>query len=426
MPKPRTKTFPNGLRYLPVPIADTRTVTVLVLVATGSKYETKEKNGVAHFLEHMCFKGTTKRPSASQIAHELDAMGAEYNAFTGHEYTGYYAKVAAVHLPEALDIVADIYTGPLFKNEEIEREKGVIADEINMYEDVPMRKVADNFMALLYGDQPAGWPIAGPKETIRTFTREDFVAFRKKHYVASATTVIVAGKFDVRKTERLVRSAFATVDDGKKAAKPRTRDVQDVPKVHVMFKESDQTHLVLGVRSYGIFHRSRSALNVLASVLGGGLSSRLFRKVRDEMGVGYYVRAGNDAFTDHGFLAASAGVANERAAEVARAILGEFARMKKELVPDDELAKVKEYIAGRLVLGLESSDELAEYYGFQEALKKEMKTPEEAIREIRAVTAKDVRALARKIFTEQHLNLALIGPHKSPGEFQRLLTLERI
>jgi len=423
MGKPKTKSFKNGLRYLPIVMKEQRTVTVLVLVETGSKYETKEKNGLAHFLEHMCFKGTTKRPGALIVAHELDGLGAEYNAFTGHEYTGYYVKVAARHLPQAIDVVADISIDPLFKADDIEREKGVIADEINMYEDLPMRKVADNFMTLLYGEQPAGWPIAGPKETIRTFTREDFVRYRKEHYVASATTVVIAGAFDPKKTEKLVKEKFAQIRTGKKSGKKKVVDKQTSPAITVEQKGSDQTHLILGVRSYPIGHSSRAALNVLAGVLGGGMSSRLFDRIRAKMGVGYYVRAGNDSFTDHGFLAASAGVDNTRVAEVITAILEEFARMKNELLSDEELTKVKDYIAGRLVLGLESSDELAEFYGFQEVLKREMRTPEEAIKEIRAVTAKDVRALTKKIFVTEHLNLALIGPIKDDVTLRDLLVL---
>jgi len=423
MPKPKTKTLPNGLRFLAIPMKDQRTVTVLVLVETGSKYETKEKNGISHFLEHMCFKGTTKRPSAMHITRELDGLGAEYNAFTGQEYTGYYAKVAAKHLPHALDVVADLYVDPLLNIEDIEREKGVIADEINMRLDRLPVRASELFMETLYGDQPAGWSIAGPKETIHTFTREDFVLYRNAHYVASATTVVVAGDFDVARAEKLVREKFGTISKSKKGTKKKTIDKQVSPKTTVSFKESDQTHLVVGVRTFDLFHKSRSTLNVLASVLGGGMSSRLFHRLRDEMGVGYYVQAGNDAFTDHGFLAASTGVDNSRVSEVIRAILEEFARMKTELVSEEELNRVKEYIAGRMVLGLESSDELAEYYGFQEILRRENKTPEEVLKEIRAVTPADLRALARKIFVPAHLNLALVGPYKESTEFEKILSV---
>jgi predicted Zn-dependent peptidase len=421
--KPKTKTLKNGLRILFVPMKDQRTATVLVLVEAGSKYETKERNGISHFLEHMCFKGTTTRPNSLIISHELDGLGAEYNAFTGHEYTGYYAKVASRSLPQALDLIADIYCNPLFGDAEIEREKGVIADEINMYEDMPMRKVGDLFMELLYGDQPAGWQIAGTKERIRTFMREDFVKYRNKHYVPAATTVVVSGSFDTKKVEALIKQKFSGLESGKKQTKKKVDDRQSAPKLLVHHKESDQTHLVLGFRSYPLGHASYHTLAVLAGVLGGGMSSRLFHKIRTELGLGYYVRAANDAFTDHGVLAASVGADNTRIDEVIPAILEEFRKLKADLVAPSELKKVKDMLAGRLVLGLESSDELGEFYGFQEMLKKELRTPEEIIVRMNKVTAEDIRKMAKKIFVPERMNLAMIGPWKGEERFAKLLKI---
>lgn len=419
--KPKIKKLPNGLRILFVPMKDQRTATVLVLVETGSKYETKEENGISHFLEHLCFKGTTNRPNSLIISHELDGLGAEYNAFTGHEYTGYYAKVASRHLPHALDLIADIYCNPVFGDAEIEREKGVIADEINMYEDMPMRKVGDLFMSLLYGDQPAGLEIAGTKEHIQTFMREDFIRYRNKHYVPAATTVVVSGSFDMKKIESLIKQKFSGLTGGKKQGKKKVDDTQSQPNVSVHYKESDQTHLVLGFRSFPLKHKSYHTLAVLSAILGGGMSSRLFHKIRTQLGLGYYVRAANDAFTDHGVLAASVGADNQRIDEVIPAILQEFSKLKEELVLPEELKKVKDMIAGRLVLGLESSDELGEFYGFQEILKKELHTPEEVIAAMDKVTAKEIRTLAKKIFVPERLNLAMIGPWKDEAHFKTLL-----
>lgn len=421
--KPKIKKLRNGLQLLFVPMKEQRTTTVLVLVETGSKYETKETNGLAHFLEHMCFKGTTRRPNSQIISNELDSLGAEYNAFTGQEYTGYYTKVAAKQFPKALDLVADVYCNPLLKEEEIEREKGVIADEINMYEDVPMRKVGDIFMDVLYGDQPAGWSILGKKEVIRTFTRKDFLNYRKAHYVPEATTIVVSGNFDEKKAEQLIKQRFNDFIAGKKKGKKKVNDKQDAPHLKLQYKESDQTHLILGFRSFPIKHKNNSALMVMSAILGGGMSSRLFQKIRNELGLGYYVHASNDASTDHGVFAASAGVANTRIDEVIPAILIEFARLRDELVSDEELQKVKDMIAGRLVLGLESSDELGQFYGFQQILKNEMLTPEEVIKKMNAVTVKDIRTLAKKIFVEKHLNLAMIGPWKDEERFLRLLKI---
>src|SRR3989344_9587247 len=194
--KYQKKVFPNGLKMIVAPMADNPTVTVLVLVTAGSNYEAKEKSGISHFLEHMCFKGTTTRPNTSDLSKELDALGCQYNAFTGDEYTGYYAKGKRKDFTHLLDIIADLYLNPLLKEEEIEKEKGVIVDEINMYEDLPMQKVHEVWMDLLYGDQPAGWTITGERDVVRGMSRKDFVAYRKAHYVASATTVIVSGNVD--------------------------------------------------------------------------------------------------------------------------------------------------------------------------------------------------------------------------------------
>ncbi len=421
--KPKIKKLKNGLQILSVPMAEQRTAMVLILVETGSKYETKDKNGIAHFLEHMCFKGTTNRPTAAIISTELDGLGAEYNAFTGHEYTGYYAKVAAAHLPQALDLVADIYCNPLFNVEDIEREKGVIADEINMYEDMPMRKVGDLFMKLVYGDQPAGWEIAGSKELIRTFTQKDFLAYRAAQYVPAATMIVVAGKFNEKEIEKLINKKFDGLIAGKKKGKLKTKDTQQKPMVVTQFKESDQTHLVLGVRSFPLNHNFSAALSVLAAVLGGGMSSRLFQKIRTQMGLGYYVWASNDAFTDHGIFKLSAGVGNDRAPEAITAMLAELTRLKFELISDEELKKAKDMLAGRLLLGLESSDELGEFYGFQQVLKKKMLSPEEVIAQMNKVTSKELRVLAQRIFITKHLNLAVIGPWKNAAPFRKLLKL---
>ncbi len=423
MKKPTIKKLENGMKVLLVPMGDQRTATVLVLVETGSKYETKEKNGISHFLEHMCFKGTTNRPNQLVISRELDSMGAEYNAFTGHEYTGYYAKVAATHLPNALDLISDVYCNSLFKEEDIEQEKGAIVGEIDMYEDMPMRKVGDLFMKLVYGDQPAGWEISGPKELVTTFTRADFLAYRAMHYVPSATTVVVAGEFNSRIVTSLIKKQFAGLDKQKKFGKAKIDDTQVGPRTILKYKESDQTHLIVGVRSYPLMHKDYPVLGVMAAVLGGGMSSRLFQKVRTEMGLGYYVRAANDSFTDHGMFAASAGVVNNRAEEAVEAMLAEFKRLKTDAVPAVELKKVKDMMAGRLMLGLESSDEIAEFFGFQEVLRRQLSTPEDLLLRLNKVTSKDIMRVAKAIFRTEKLNLALIGPWKDDKRFLKILKL---
>ena len=415
------KVLHNGLRVITVPMKDNPTVTVLVLVEAGSKYETKKINGISHFLEHMCFKGTTKRPKAIDISKELDALGSQYNAFTAQEYTGYYAKSDAKHFKQIFDVVTDIYLNSTFPEVEMQKEKGVIIEEINMYEDMPNRHVQDLMMQLLYGDQPAGWNIAGEKKNILNMKRDDFVAYKKVHYLPEATTIVVAGKINESEVIKEVNKIFNKVPRGKKSHKLKVKEIQTKPEVLVNFKKTDQTHFVLGVRSFSLFDKKNSVLSVLAGVLGGGMSSRLFQKLREEMGVGYYVRAYNDVYTDHGFFAVSAGVDNKRINEDIEAVLLECKKLKEVLVEESELNKVIECLIGNMKLSLESSDDIANFFGGQELLKKEVKSAEEKADEIRKVTAKQIQNLANEIFKDAKLNLALIGPFKDKTKFSKIL-----
>jgi predicted Zn-dependent peptidase len=413
----------NGLRVLIVPMHDNPTVTVLALVEAGSKYETKKLSGISHFLEHMCFKGTTRRPKAIDISKELDALGSQYNAFTSQEYTGYYAKSDSRHFKQILDIISDVYLNSIFPEPEIEKEKGVIIEEINMYEDMPNRHVQDLVLKLLYGDQPAGWNVAGEKKNILAMTREDFVAYRADHYVPEATTIIVAGKVAEESALREVEQIFSKIPSTKKVKKLKTKEIQKKPQVLVKYKKTDQTHFVLALRSYDLFDKRNTALSVLSGILGGGMSSRLFQKLREEMGVGYYVRSYNDPSTDHGFLQISAGVDNKRIEEVIKAIIAECQKLKTILVDKDELEKVKEFIVGNMKLSLESTDDIANFYGEQELLKRSIESAEDKAQKIRNVTALEVQKIANDIFKDENLNLALIGPLRSGNRLLKLLKL---
>jgi predicted Zn-dependent peptidase len=415
--------FPNGLRVVTIPQPDVMAATVLVMVEAGSKYETKEWSGLSHFLEHMCFKGTTQRPTAMHIAGELDGLGAEYNAFTSHEYTGYYAKVEKFHIAKAIDLVTDLYLNPIFDPAEIEKEKGVIIEELNMYEDMPQRKIGDVFMHLLYGDQPAGWDVGGEKEIIRKLTKEDFLKYRGMHYLPSATTVVVAGAFDEKMALTQLEKLFGAMPAGAKQDKVPVREQQAAPAIELKFKQSDQTHLMLGFRAFSMFNERRFALEVLSDILGGGMSSRLFQKVREELGAAYYVRSGVDLLTDHGFIAAGAGVEHSKLKIVIQTILEEFKRLKTELVTDAELARAKSHLAGTFLLGLETSDALATFYGGNEALRKDIFAPEALVAQINAVTAQQIQAVAQDLFKQEHLNMAMIGPQKEKAEFEELLKL---
>ncbi len=419
-----TKTvLKNGLRIITVPQEGNPAVTVLVLVEAGSKYETKEINGVSHFLEHMCFKGTKKRPSVIDITSELDGMGSAYNAFTGFEYTGYYAKVEKSRFDKALDIVSDIYINPIFDPEEIDKEKGVIIEEINMYEDLPMRRVQEIFTNLLYGDQPAGWDIVGRKEIIQKLIRDDFIDYRNKHYLAGATVVVVAGGINEKDAIKKVEGAFKDIPTGKKQGKLPVIEKQEKPKLLVKKKDSDQTHLVLGVRAYDAFDKRRYPLEVLSDLLGGGMSSRLFQKIREEMGAAYYISAGSDELTDHGYFAASSGVQSQKLVQVVDAILKELSKLKHETVGKEELQKAKDHLIGRLMLGLETSDSLAFFHGMQEILTGDITTPEELIEKIKKVDEGQIKEVAEDIFQNNKLNLTIIGPVENSDILQSVLKI---
>lgn len=415
--------LPNGLRIVFVPQKGP-TTTVLVLVEAGSEYETKNINGLSHFLEHMCFKGTKKRPKPGTISRELDSLGAESNAFTNQEYTGYWAKVEKRHFEEILEIVADLYLNPIFNSEEIEKERGVVTEELNMYEDTPMRKAGELWMNLLYGNQPTGWDIGGTKKVIRQLGRKDFITYRNRHYVASKTLVVVAGNFNRKKAKQLIHGYFGQLPKRPRAGKAKTKFRQAAPRAFAKFKKSEQDHVVLGVPGVNIFDKRRYALYVLSAVLGAGMSSRLFHKIREELGAAYYVRANSDESLDHGEFAVATGTAHPKTELVIKAVLKEFERLKNELVPDKELKKAKDLISSGLIMGLETSEQLANFYGIQEIVTGKMVSPEQITKKIQAISAKDVRALAKTLFKKKLLNLAVIGPYRNARKLKKLLSLD--
>lgn len=413
--------FENGLRLMLAPIPGSLTSTVLVLVEAGSEYEPKEKNGIFHFLEHMCFKRTAKRPDLGMISKEMDALGAENNAFTSLEYTGFYAKAEAHKVGSIFEIISDMYLNAVFEEGDVEKERRVIIEEVNMDEDIPMRRVQDLFLETLYGDQPAGRPIHGGKENVKTLTKNDLVFFRDKFYVALSTVIVVSGNFDEKEIVEQVRKTFGSLPLQEKVVKPKTLETQTEPRCMVLNKKLDQTHLALGIRTFDIHDPRRNTLRVLADILGGGFSSRLFTRVREELAAAYYIDAGPEFFMDRGFLQVVAGVDNSKLEIVLSAIIEEMKRFESEMVPEAELQRAKDHLIGRMILGLETSDQMAEFYGGQEVMTGTILEAPQIIEEIRKVTAEDIRDLARAIFTNDKLDLAVIGPIEDPSKIQKVL-----
>ncbi len=415
-------TFKNGLRLVTVPMKNTQAVTVLVLVGTGSKYETKKINGISHFLEHMMFKGTKKRPDTLAISLDLDKVGGSYNAFTGQERTGYWAKVGSKHLDLALDWVSDIFLNSKLDSEEIEKEKGVIIEEINMYLDSPREYIEEIWLSLLYGNQPAGWFVAGEKENIKKFNRNQFLSYLKNHYTAKNTVIVVAGNIGNNLSLK-VKNYFSGVRNIKPRKKQKVKERQNKPNVLIHYKKTDQTHFALGVRTHSLFHKDNYVLDVLSTILGSGMSSRLWISIREREGLGYYIYTDNNADTDTGYLATWAGIDNKRVDKAINIILKEYKKIINEKVNEKELRKAKDYIKGKATLKMELSDVQAGFYAGQELLENKILTLEEKFAKIEAVTAKDIQRVAKDIFKPQKLNLALIGPFRDKKKFERLLKI---
>lgn len=421
--------LPNGLRVFAIPMPSFESATVLVMVSAGSRYESNHNNGISHFLEHMAFKGTKKRPKAIEISTLIDGIGGECNAFTGKETTGYYIKSKADHITLSMDILSDMLQNSLFRESEIDKERGVILEEINLYEDTPVRKIGDVYERLLYGDTPMGWDIAGQKEVIKKIKKQDFLSYLAGLYSAHNITVVVAGGIDSTKTLGLVDKYFGRMKrfDTKRYAK--IIEAQTKPSVLVKHKKTEQVHLALGVRTVSLSHKDRYALAVLSAILGGGMSSRLFHEVREKRGLAYYVRSSSDHYQDCGSLVTFSGVDPKRVEEAIKVMIDVYQKIAHPKskgdghISKEELKKAKEFIKGHLVLELEDSRAVASFYAVQELLEKSIDNVEEILAKIEKVTLEEVQEVGKKYFTNANLNLAVIGDFPDGQRFEKLLEL---
>ncbi|MFA6492826.1 MAG: pitrilysin family protein [Patescibacteria group bacterium] len=417
----KLKTLPNGLRLIAAPLENTKAVTVLFLVGVGSRYETKNLNGISHFLEHMFFKGTKNRPTTLDIAKSLDAVGASYNAFTSEEHTGFFVRSASEHFELALDILFDMIYNSNFSAEEIEREKGVIVEEINMYQDAPQSYVSEVAKQLFYGDTPLGRQVTGIKETVQKFSRNDFVNYRDKFYTPENTIVVIAGGRNNVSWEEKTEEFFNKVKSQKAEQYLKIEENQTQPKLKIHQKKTDQAHLILGFRTIPRGNPKRPIARVLNNLFGETMSSRLFTEVRERRGLAYYVNSEMADFRDAGIFGASAGVDLLRAEEAVKVILEEFNKLKTESISEEELHRAKENLKGRLYLSLEESFSVAEFLADQKLFLDEIKHPEELVKEYEKVTAQDIQKFAKDYFQPKNLNLAMVGPFKNPDKFKKLL-----
>jgi predicted Zn-dependent peptidase len=396
-------------------------VTTLLAVNAGSRYETKNINGLSHFLEHMFFKGSRKYPTTEQIAEIFDGVGAINNAATSKEWTFYWVKSAAKHLELSNDVLSSMLKEPILAEKEIEKEKGVIAEELRMYRDNPSRYVWDLYEALQFGDQPLGWDIGGEEKTVNSVKRSDFVKYLKSLYDPHQMVLVFAGKLPKNILE-LAEKYYGELPPFSHYEFEKFQKVsQNEPRVNIFYKDTDQANLVLGMEGYDRYDPRRHAARILSIVLGGGMSSRLFIQVREKRGLAYHVAADSESYVDTGTFTVFAGLKLEKVYEGLEVILAELKRVVDQNITADELKKAKEMIRGRLALRAESTNFLAEHFGIKFILDRELESFEDYLKKMDAVTVEDVREVAKELIQKNRFNLQVIAPIKSKAKFEKLL-----
>ncbi len=410
----------NGVRIITAPLKGTNTITVLVMVNTGSKNENAKNRGISHFLEHMFFKGTEKRPAALDISKELDGIGGAHNAFTGKECTGFWAKVDNKHFDIALDVISDMLLNSKFSIKDIEKERGTVIEELNMFLDNPMMRIPFLFEEILYPNHPMGWDIGGTKKIMGSVKRKDFIDYYKKYYNSDNIIIAVAGNFNEKEIRNKIKKYFISSSKNKSRKQTKAYDKQSKPEMLIKYKKTDQTHLCLGVRGYNTNHKDKYILSVLSVILGGNMSARLYTSIV-EKGWAYYIYTSPENYKDVGYFAAQSGVNNKKCLEAIKIILAEFKKVKEEKISAEEIKRAKDYIKGRMNIALESSDAVASFVANQEISSGKILTPEEKFAKINKVTADDLQRVANDIFVNNKLNLALIGPFKNKKAFEKIL-----
>jgi predicted Zn-dependent peptidase len=413
-------TLKNGLSVVLVDTRTFPTFTAMLLVGAGSRYENKENNGVAHFFEHMAFKGSKKYPNALLLSSMIEGLGGIFNAFTTKDHTGYWIKAPISHFETVVDVLADMIQNPLLLEEEIEREKGVIIEEINMYEDEPQYKVWELFEGLLFKNHPLGYPTTGYKETVGKFTRQTFLDYMENFYKPSNVILVIAGGMSVgerhacslQKYVDIIEKKFSSWKDGQKASFLNFSDTQNSPQILIKTKKTEQAHLVLGYRGLNYTHKKRYVQSVLMTILGGGMSSRLFYQLRERRGLCYYIHSGSEPFSETGYVYTRAGltVDAKKINEALKVIIDEHQKIATGELKDEEIKKAKEMVKGRLILSLEDTHDLASFVGRKLIFEGKIVEPQEVIKKIDAITKEEIIDLAKKLFVKEKFNLALLSP----------------
>ncbi|MBD3362116.1 hypothetical protein GF362_00165 [Candidatus Dojkabacteria bacterium] len=414
----------NGMRVLYIPQESMLSTTIMILVKVGSRYEDKVNNGIAHFVEHMFFKGTKKRPSSKAIGMAIERIGGNSNAFTSFDYTGYYIKVPKENLSEALKILADLMKNGLFKQEEIEKERGVIKEEIRMYEDNPMRKVSSLWFSEFFGDTPLGRDIAGTIESVDSMDRKFFMDFVDKYYVGDNILLTVSGGTEKEKTKELIIKNFSDLPNGSSKKFQNYEKQERKSKIKNFHKPLEQSHLILGGYSFPRDYQNKYTLKVGQAILSQGFGSRLFQVIRDKLGLAYYIYSKHQNLEEIGVFQIGLGVENSKVKLAVRALIEELRHIFKGNFDQEELERAKNYLLGGLVTDMENTDDFAVWYGLQELLMNRYDTIDEVKKQILGVQKNDVIDEMQKIYSGQNLLLVGLTPHQDlDGDIEDLLSL---
>lgn len=422
--KPEITKLNNNFPLLYVNQPGSESAIVTVWVKTGSRNEDKKVNGISHFLEHMLLKGGKKRPSPKEVSNAVDAFGGEFNAGTSKDFTLYYIKSDLGSLDKAFDVLSDIVLHPILDSKEMEKEKGVIVEEIKMYEDMPIRNIHDIYENISFEGNSLSWDISGTEESVRTVMRKDFVDYRSKFYHPQNMLITVVGGVSQTKAKQLANKYFSGYKPGvgEGVVKSDFFENQNKPRLFLKTKPIEQANILVGFPTQGRSYKNRFAQAVLSSILGGGMSSRLFTEVREKRGLAYAVKNSIERYQEVGYIGTYAGTDPKKATEALKVILDEcYKTTKKGNITKKEFEKARGYLKGHLALSLEDSGAVTDFFAEQYLFNKKVLTPKEVIKEIEKVTIDDVVSEAYNIFTKNKVSLAVIGPFKDKKMFEKVI-----
>jgi len=404
-------TLDNGLRVITYPMPKMRSVALGIWIKVGGRYENQDNKGVSHYLEHMLFKGT-KKYSCRKLKESIEGVGGSLNGFTSEEYTCYLVKLPYAHLQDGINVLSDMVLDPLLNQDDMEKERTVILEEIKMYEDLPQSYVHDLLDELLYPNQPLGMKILGSFNSVNRLNKNELVEFKTKHYSCSNIVVSASGCLKHNELVRSIKSNFSGLKEGQQDTFLPACHNQSVPQLKILDKDTEQTHLALGFHALSKADPMRYILDIFHIILGGNMSSRLFEELREKKGLAYEIASAVKRYKDTGVFLVHAGIDNSKVPEAISLVLDELFKARRELVKSDELKRAKEFYLGQLMLSLEDTMDNMLWVGESLISLDKVCPVKETIAKVNAVTRNNIRELANRIITREAINLALIGPVK--------------